>query len=371
VVLSKPWSSHVKDPYHVLAIPRAADERKIKEAYRRLARKHHPDVNPGDKGAEERFKDVQIAYDLLSDPKKREAYDRFGAAAFQPGGGDGASGFGWDPSAPGTPSFDEIFGAGSLDDILASLFGGRGHRPDERQPSTPHGTLELTLDEALHGTEREVRYEHRADCPTCAGRGTDPAGKSSACAACKGTGRNQMKRGSLRLSTRCSACGGSGKSVGPPCPACAGRRVVERETTVRVRVPAGVEDGATLRIPGRAGAPPLLLQVRIAADPRFERHDRDLHVDLPISLAEAALGAEVPVPTPAGEARIRIPPGTPSGRKFRLAGRGLPDARRGNGDVLAIVRIVPPPTLSTEEKQVLEEFDRLSRFNPRRAETPS
>ncbi len=365
----------MKDPYQVLGVPRDADDKRIKEEYRRLARKHHPDVNPGDKAAEERFKDIQAAYDLLSDAKKRQAFDQFGSAAFESGGGArgpsdaGGAGFGF-------PSFEDIFGAGSLNDILSGLFGGRGRGGPGPAPAPERGediqaVLEVAFEDAMRGTERELTLPGRIPCATCHGSGADPNAARGPCPECKGTGQKTLAKGSLRFGTTCSACGGTGQRRSP-CPTCGGQGFRSEPRQVRVRIPAGVEDGALLRVPNQGlgasgGAGDLYLRVQVLPHPVFRREGADLHVELPVSLTEAALGAELEVPTLDGAVRIRVPEGTPSGRRIRLAGKGVAPARGGGGDLYVAIRIVPPPAPSGEERELLEKLARASTFNPRTA----
>jgi len=359
--------AQVKDPYQVLEIERSATDKAIKEAYRKLARKYHPDVNPGDAKAEERFKDIQSAYDLLTDPKRRSTWDQFGAAAFDGSGAAPPRG------GSGIPSFDEIFGFGG--DLFSHIFGGGGRGgasvPDPRErPRDVEGTMTISLEDAYRGAEREVRYAREVACSGCAGAGTTGTGGGGPCRMCGGTGQTATARGALRVATACQTCRGTGGAPGPPCRTCHGGGRTSVTESIRVRIPAGVEDGGRLRIAGRGtrsghAVGDLYLRVRIRPHAQFVRDGDDLLVRLPVTITEASLGADVDVPTLDGPARVRVPAGTPSGRKIRLSGRGMARRRGGQGDLYAEIRIVPPPKPTDEERELLERLAKIGTFDPR------
>jgi DnaJ-class molecular chaperone len=328
-----------RDYYEVLGVGRSADDKEIKRAFRRLARKYHPDVNPGDKGAEQKFKEISEAYEVLRDPKKREQYDRFGRAGdFWRRAGTGAPGGPTWQTTTG-PDFD-FSGYGNLDDILEELLIGRGPTVTRRRRGQDvSAEIALTLEEAYRGGFRQVSIPVPQACPSCQGAGL--------------TGEGQA----------CVTCGGRGRS--------------EQVKRLEVRIPAGVQTGSKIRVAGQ-GMPggggergDLYLIPRISPHRVFERRGDDLHCELPVTYSEAALGAEVEVQTLNGRVRAQLPPGTSSGRRLRLGGKGMPRMRGGgNGDLYARVRIVVPKDLTGEEKELIRRLGELRRDNPR-ANLPS
>ncbi|MCP3978351.1 MAG: molecular chaperone DnaJ [bacterium] len=348
-----------KDYYEILGVSKSADAKEIKSAYRRLARKHHPDVNKGDSQAEEKFKDVAEAFAVLSDDEKRARYDRGGHAAFGPG---------FDPFA-GVDFGDLDFGFGGIN--LGDLFGfgSRGARgPRRTKGSDLKMQLDVSFEDAVRGTTVDLKIPRTVSCRVCGGSGSAAGASRSACRDCGGSGQLAQSRGVLQLGRPCPRCRGTGQEPGPPCTACAGAGQERAEQRVKVRIPAGVDDRATLRLAGKGdagahGGPPgdLFVQLAVQRHPQFERNGRDIVCQVPIGLARAALGGTIDVPTLDGSASIQVPAGTPSGQKFRLKGKGVPgDGRRPDGNLYAVIQIRPPKKLDARSRELLEELDRLN-----------
>jgi len=372
-----------EDYYKVLGIKRDAKPEEIKKAYRRLARKYHPDVNPGDKAAEERFKQMSEAFDVLSDPKKRTVYDRFGEYSDNLANA-AASGAG--PYTRGTPfdfsGFDwgttttSSGGGTSFRDIFADLFGGKAEREPPR-PQPQRGAdiempLALTFEEAITGLTTNLTVNRSEQCSRCNGAG-DTGGPVMVCSTCKGSGQVQRTGGRLRFSQECPDCGGTGKRRAP-CSLCKGKGTVPKTETVKVRIPAGVDTGSRVRIPakgegGRLGAPPgdLYIITNVGRHKYFTRKGDNIYVTVPITVPEAALGAKIEVPTVTGKAQLRIPPGTQSGQKFRLRRRGAPSLRdpSAHGDQFVEVQVVLPKVISEETKELLRRYGQMNVENPR------
>ena len=377
-----------EDFYKILGVKKDAKPDEIKKAYRRLARKYHPDVNPGDKGAEDRFKQMSEAFDVLSDPKKRKVYDRFGqysdnlANAAEAGAGAtyprGApfdfSGFDWGAATGGAGT---TTGGGSFRDIFADLFsGGRAEREPPR-PQPQRGAdiempLSLSFEEAINGLTTNITVNRSEQCSRCHGAG-DTGGLIVTCSTCKGTGQVQRTGGRLRFSQECPDCGGSGKRR-PPCSLCKGKGVLPKTENVKVRIPAGVDTGSRVRIPGkgeggRLGAPAgdLYIITNVGRHQYFTRKGDNIYVTVPITVPEAALGAKIEVPTVNGKAQLRIAPGTQSGQKFRLRGRGAPSLRDPNarGDQFVEVHVTLPKVISEETKELLRKYSQMNDENPR------
>jgi molecular chaperone DnaJ len=374
-----------EDYYKILGIKRDAKQEEIKKAYRRLARKYHPDVNPGDKSAEERFKQMSEAFDVLSDPKKRTVYDRFGEysdhLANAAAGGAGSpyprgapfdfSGFDW-----GTASTSPGGAGTSFRDIFADLFGGKTEREPPR-PQPQRGVdiempLSLTFEEAITGLTTNITVNRSEQCSRCNGAG-DTGGPVMLCPSCKGSGQVQRAGGRLRFSQECTDCGGTGKRRAA-CSLCKGKGTVPKTETVKVRIPAGVDTGSRVRIPakgegGRLGAPPgdLFIITNVGRHQYFTRKGDNVYVTVPITVPEAALGAKIEVPTVQGKAQLRIPPGTQSGQKFRLRRRGAPSLRDANthGDQFVEVQVVLPKVISEETKELLRRYGQMNSENPR------
>ncbi|MBD0373591.1 MAG: molecular chaperone DnaJ [Pyrinomonadaceae bacterium] len=379
-----------EDYYQLLGVKRDAKPEEIKKAYRRMARKYHPDVNPGDKSAEERFKKITEAHDVLSDPKKRKVYDRFGQysdnladaaarGATPGGGGRTAPGFDFEGFDWGSASSSSGGGGGtSFRDIFADLFGGGGKA--EREPPRPQPQkgadiempLALSFEEAVRGMTTNITVNRSEQCSRCNGAG-DTGGAPVVCSTCNGTGQVQRAGGRLRFSQECPDCGGSGRRR-PPCSLCKGKGVMPKTETVKVRIPAGVDTGSRVRIPGkgeggRMGAPPgdLFIITNVGRHKHFTRKGDNIYVTVPLTVPEAALGAKIEVPTVEGKAQLRIPPGTQSGQKFRLRERGVPSLRNPQlkGDQFVEVQVTLPEVISEETKDLLRRYAQINTENPR------
>ncbi len=352
-----------RDYYEVLGVGREATENDLKKAYRQLARKYHPDVNPGNKEAEERFKEINEAYEVLSDPEKRARYDQFGHAGTDPGGfgqGDFQGGFGGFGDI-----FEMFFGGG---------FGGTQRGP--RKGADLQLDLDISFEEAAFGVERDVQVTRQEECPACQGSGAEPGTHPSRCPACHGTGQIKVTQatplGRFQTVRTCSQCHGSGKVINTPCKECRGRGAVRRERKIHVRVPAGVDTGSRLRIsgegePGTLGGPPgdLYVDISVRPHPLFRRRDFDVLSDHSVSFTQAALGAELQVPTLDGHVKVKIPEGTQSGTSFRLKNKGIPRLRGyGRGDHHVRIMVITPTNLSERQKELLRELERsLSQEN--------
>ncbi|HVL89508.1 MAG TPA: molecular chaperone DnaJ [Actinomycetota bacterium] len=344
-----------KDFYEILGVAENASAEDIKRAYRKLARKHHPDRNPGDKAAEETMKKISEANDVLSDPKKRSEYDQMRRMA--------RSGFGGVPGGGGGNANFNVGDLGDLGGIFGDLFGGgRRRRGPARGPDLETGAR-ITFDQAMAGETVAVRVQRDTPCDTCGGSGAAPGTAPSACRSCGGSGMVGENQGLFSFQRPCGACGGAGRVIDTPCPACAGDGSVRRNDEVKVRIPAGIADGARIRARGRGGAGPrggqpgdLFVVVRVAPHPVFGRSGADLTLDVPVGYAEAALGGEIKIPTLEGPVTLKIPAGTQPGRTFRVKGRGAPKPKGGRGDLLATVRVVVPENLSDDERALLEQL---------------
>ncbi|MFQ5839910.1 MAG: molecular chaperone DnaJ [Candidatus Methylomirabilales bacterium] len=365
-----------RDYYEVLEVPRGASEKEIKRAYRRLARKYHPDVNLGGKAAETRFKEITEAYEVLGDPAKRRQYDRFGHAVFsqaEAGPREGRSG-GFDFT-----TFDFGIGGGGtrdLGDLFSDLLGGPG-RHSERGPlrgSDIYYTIDLDFEAAVRGLSTQILIQKQGACDGCSGTGAAKGHPPQTCPECGGTGQRRMSRGLLNLGSPCGRCQGSGEVITDPCRVCGGRGTSLRTERIQVRIPSGVDNGSRIRFagrgePGRRGGPPgdLYVVTRIRPHRIFERKGDNIYCVLPITVTEAALGAKVEVPTVDGSATMVIPPGTSSGRVFRLRGKGVPHLKGpGRGDQYVTVKIVVPAHLDGRSQELLRELGRLNPTDPRR-----
>ncbi len=343
-----------RDYYEVLGVPRNASQEEIKRAFRRLARQYHPDVNKSP-DAEERFKEINEAYAVLSDPEKRAAYDRFGHA--------GVNGMG------GMPDFTAMDFADLFEELFGFGFGRRGpRRPAPRRGRDIHLKVTLTFEEAAFGVEKTVEVTRQEICSVCGGTGAAPGTQPVRCSTCGGTGRVRQTRqtffGTLVQETVCPTCGGTGETVTTPCPECRGRGRVRRTVRRVVPIPAGVDTGTQIRLAGEGdagehGGPPgdLYLEVKVKPHPYFRRKGDDVILQISVNMAQAALGAEVQVPTLDGEATLSIPPGTQPGQVFRLPGKGIPHLRRnGRGDQIVVVDVEIPTRLNARQRELLEEL---------------
>jgi len=358
-----------KDYYKALGVSESASEKEIQRAYRRLARQLHPDTHPDDPGAEERFKEVSAAYDVLGDAGKRKEYDelrRVGPMAGAAGNGGGYGGF-----------RAEDFGADfDLGDLFGSeVFTGRA-RPGRSRPVRGRdleAELHLDFAEAVHGLTTEVHLTSESPCPTCSGTGAEPGTSPVMCSACGGRGQVTETQGVFAIAQTCRRCGGRGHVVEQPCPRCQGSGVVHKPRQVKVRVPAGVDHGQLIRLagrgePGRNGGPAgdLFVIVRVGSHPLFGRDGANLTLQLPVTYPEAVLGAEVKVPTLDGApVTVRIPPGTPSGRTLRVKRHGVPRPRGGRGDLLVTVEVAVPSSVDGEEREAVAALARAMTGDPR------
>jgi molecular chaperone DnaJ len=346
-----------RDYYEVLGLAKGASTDEIKKAYRKLAMKHHPDRNPGDKEAEAKFKEAAEAYEVLSDDAKRGRYDQYGHAGVE---GMGHAGQGFSSMEDIFAAFGDVFGGGSIFD---QFFGGGG-RGDRNQGASLKLGLEITFREAMFGCTKTIDLKRNEDCETCAGSGAKPGTKATACRLCGGSGIVRQGQGFFVVQTTCPQCHGAGKTVADPCPACRGAGAVPKKVTIKVRIPAGIEDGSRLRVtgegePGRQGGSrgDLYVYVTVKADPFFERHENDVVCKVPIGYAQAALGAEIDVPTLDGSAKLKIPAGTQPNEILRMRGQGVPTGRGQNrGDQLVVVQVTVPKRTSTRQHELLKEL---------------
>ncbi len=353
-----------RDYYEVLGIQKGASEDEIKKAYKKLARKYHPDMNPGDKEAEEKFKEVNEANEVLSDPEKKARYDQFGFAGVDPNYGAGAGG----------GAYGGGFDFGDLGDIFGSFFGGGFGGGQRRNPNAPQrgesirASVSVSFTEAAFGCEKSVTLERSEQCPTCKGNGCAPGTTPEICPDCHGTGTVQTRRqtpmGVFASNGPCRKCGGTGRLIHQPCPNCRGTGAVRKRKTIKVNIPAGIDHGQTisLRGQGNAGknggpAGDLLITVMVQPHELFHRDGVDVFCEAPITFAQAVLGAELEIPTIDGKVKYSIPEGTQTGTVFRLKGKGIPVLNgRGRGDQYVTVTIETPRNLNKEQKEALRRF---------------
>jgi molecular chaperone DnaJ len=356
-----------RDYYEVLGVARDADEATITKAFRRLAMKHHPDRNPGDKAAEEKFKECKEAYEVLCDANRRAAYDRFGhegvhGAAGSPFGQGGPAGFG---------GFAEAFG-----DIFGDIFGGAAGRGRDGvfRGADLRYNLEITLEQAARGAETKIRIPATEECVACGGSGAKPGTDKKSCPTCHGHGQVRMQQGFFSIQQTCPRCHGSGKIISHPCSECDGAGRIRTQKTLSVKIPSGVDEGDRIRLagegePGMNGGPAgdLYVQLHIKPHPVFQRDHDHLHCEMPVGFATAALGGEIEIPTLEGTAKIKIPPETQSGKVFRLKGKGVKGVRsHSHGDLHCHVVIETPVNLTEKQKDLLREFESISQKHPDR-----
>jgi molecular chaperone DnaJ len=374
-----------EDYYKTLGVSRSAAAEEIRKAYRRLARKHHPDLNPGDKAAEERFKKVQGAYDVLSDPKKREAYDQYGFDSPQ----SGFPGAGTHPGRQQGPNMDfggfdfsDFAGAhregpdagGGFRDLFGQFFGkgGRQERPSapEKGADLEYG-LNIDFWQAIRGTQVKLQIARQEVCASCGGKGTS-GGQTTICPECNGSGQVMQQAGAMRFNLTCQTCGGKGQ-LRNVCSACRGEGRISRTETVEVRIPPGAQTGSRLRIPakgnaGTMGAPPgdLYITTHVASHPFFHREADNIEIRVPITVTEAGLGTKIEVPTIDGRALLKIPQGTQNGQKFRMREKGVFNSRKNNrGDQIVEVQIMAPKVHDERTKEILRELAQLNPEDPR------
>ncbi|HEY3105886.1 MAG TPA: molecular chaperone DnaJ [Gaiellaceae bacterium] len=363
----------MRDLYEILGVSKSASQDEIKKAYRKLARKYHPDKNPGDKEAEESFKEVQGAYDVLSDPEKRTQYDQVGPRLFSGAGGPGGGNFQWSGN---------IGDLGDLSDLFGGIFegfggGGRTASARARQRGQRGRDIEvainLSFEDSLKGVTTKIPVELETACSECKGTGAEPGTTPTICPECRGRGVVSESQGLFALSTPCPRCGGNGTVIEQPCKKCKGSGRERRTKRYTVKIPAGVKDGTQIRLKGKgeagySGGPPgdLIVTTRVTPSPLFQRKGADLVIDVPVTYAEAALGATVEIPTPEGRISLKVPAGSQDGKLLKVKGRGAPKLNGGGkGDLLARVRVTVPKKLTKAERDALENLQKVSRENPR------
>ena len=352
-----------RDYYEVLGVQKGASEDELKKAYRKLAKENHPDLHPGDKNCEARFKEINEAYEVLSDPDKRAKYDQFGHAAFDPNQGFGGGGFGGFGDFSGFGGFGDIFG-----DIFGFGGGGGKNSNAPRKGDNLRANLNIKFEEAAFGVKKDVTVTRIEQCPDCKGSGCAAGTTAEVCPDCKGSGQVKTTQrtpfGMMQSNVQCSKCKGRGKIIHSPCPTCRGIGSIRRQHKVNINVPAGIDDGQTisLRGQGNAGlnggpAGDLLVTILVQPHARFEREGTSILLEQEISFAKAALGAEIEVPTLDGKVKLTIPEGTQTGTMFRLKGKGVPYLRStGRGDQFVTVRVVVPKGLNSNQKEALKAF---------------
>ncbi|HET6514263.1 MAG TPA: molecular chaperone DnaJ [Thermodesulfovibrionales bacterium] len=346
----------MKDYYTLLGVSKNATEAELKKAFRGLALKYHPDRNPGNKESEEKFKEINEAYSVLSDPEKRTHYDRYGGTAEAPGagyGGFGGAGFG--------DIFEDIFG-----DFFGTFSGQRRQRPS--RGSDLRYDLDITLEESAFGTEKNIEIPRWETCSACSGTGSRPEKPPVTCPNCKGSGHVRFQQGFFSVSKTCGSCQGTGKIITDPCTSCKGEGKVRKVRTISVRIPPGVDSGSRLRMsgegePGTRGGPPgdLYIMIDIRDHPTFVRKGNDVYYEMHITFPQAVLGAEVEVPTLDGATSLKVPPGTHPGKAFHIKGKGIPKlGGHGKGDEIVVVNIEVPKHITPRQRELLEEFAQIS-----------
>ena len=361
----------MKDLYEILGVKKGASQDEIKKAYRKLARKYHPDTNPGDQEAEERFKEVQGAYDVLSDPEKRKEYDQVGSRIFSGAGGPRGGNFQWSGN---------LGDLGDLSDLFGGIFGGgsgaasaRSRRSRGERGRDVEAQVNVSFEDSLKGLTTKIPVELETSCSACNGTGAEPGTSPKICPECRGRGVVSESQGLFALSQPCPRCGGNGTVIEQPCRKCSGSGRERRTKRYTVKIPAGVKDGTKIRLKGKgeagySGGPSgdLIVVTKVTPSPLFKRRGADLVIEVPVTYAEAALGADVEIPTPEGRISLKVPPGSEDGKLLRVKGRGAPKLNGGGkGDLLARVRLAVPKKLTKAEREALENLQKVSRENPR------
>ncbi len=370
-----------RDLYGELGVKRTATADEIKKAYRKLARKYHPDVNPGNREAEERFKRISFAHDVLSDADKRKNYDEFGEEGLAAGfDADRAREFKRAQESGGFAGFGGTGGAGagggarysSFEDIFGDIFGGgRGGAPAAEQGADVETTLEIDLLDAVRGTTATVALTKPTECAVC--HGTGGQGPGITCPECRGRGQIKVGGGPMSFGRRCERCHGTGRIPSEPCPACQGRGITEKLEKLNVKIPAGVGDGSRIRLAGkggagRGGAPPgdLYIVTKVRPHPRLERRDQDLYLQVPVTIGEAMHGASIEVPTPDGSVKLKVPAGSQSGSKLRLRGKGVPAMKGGTrGDLYVVLQVHVPPDGDERTRDAVQALEASYQGSPR------
>jgi len=363
-----------RDYYEVLGISRTGSDNEIKSAYRKLAMKYHPDRNPGDKAAEDRFKEAAEAYAILADPEKRSLYDRFGHAGVSSAAGAGA---GFDPTV--FTGFEDILGG--LGDIFGfgDIFGGSRRRGGPQRGADLRYDLEISFEEAAHGTETTIQIPRQETCETCTGSGAAPGTSPSVCSMCRGQGQIRRQQGFFTVATTCPQCRGTGRTISKPCQTCRGAGRVNKERKITVKIPAGIATGQQLRLQGEgesgaAGGPSghLYVVIHVQEHEFFRRDGTNLFCEIPVNFPTVVLGGDVQVPTLDGSETVKIPDGTSTGTTLRLRGKGLPDVNgRGRGDLFVTVQVRTPKKLTREQRHLLEQLSKMlpkEEFEPRARE---
>ncbi len=363
-----------RDYYEVLGVERSADEKALKSAFRKLAKQYHPDANPDDATAEAKFKEAAEAYEVLKDPQRRSAYDQFGHAAFEGGGGPGGpGGFGPDFNSSMSDIFEDLFG----EFMGGQRRGGGGRRGGAARGADLRYNMEISLTEAYAGKSAQIRVPSAITCDTCDGSGAKPGTSPSTCSTCNGAGAVRSSSGFFTVERTCPSCQGRGQTITDPCTACSGQGRVTKERTLSVNIPAGVEDGTRIRLAGEGeagvrGGPSGDLYIFLSIKPHefFQRDGADLYCRVPISMATAALGGDIEVPTIDGKkARVAIPEGTQTGKQFRLKAKGMPVLRTTQrGDMYIQASVETPVNLSRKQRELLKEFDAQARDNSPQSE---
>ncbi|MBI5641299.1 MAG: molecular chaperone DnaJ [Nitrospirae bacterium] len=354
----------VKDYYEILGVDKNASQEDIKKSFRKLARKYHPDLNPGDKNAEQKFKELSEAYEVLGDDKKRSDYDKYGRST---------------PFDSGGPGFDyraytsgDRFDYGGFGDVFSDLFG-QGTRFDSADLKGPDLILglELTLEEAFSGITRPISFNREIVCRDCKGTGAETYQQ---CDKCRGTGKVSSSKGFFKMSQHCNACGGSGITITKACKSCGGRGKTLHSETIKVKIPAGADTGSRVRVRGMGGAGQgkgsagdLQIEIMVKEHPVFKRKGENINVEVPVTFGEAALGAKIEVPTVDGTAAMVLPPGTQSGQKFKLSGKGFPSTKTGHrGDQLVTIKVAVPKNITEKARSAIQEIETLYRESPRK-----
>ncbi len=366
-------STTKRDYYEILGITKGASETEVKKAFRKLARKFHPDVNPGDKAAEQKFKEINEAYEVLSDPKKKQQYDQFGHAAFDQGFGQGAGpGQGFEGFAGGT----EFFGSRGFEDIFGNIFGDRRPRGPSKGEDLTYA-VEVDLEDAIFGKTMQVDLKRDVTCATCGGSGAQPGTSRRTCPTCKGSGRVSRGGGFMQIAQPCPTCHGEGSINPNPCLICGGQGVLPKSERINVKIPPGVDNGSKVRMaglggPGEKGGPAgdVYIVTKVRPHPHFERRGDNLYSEAPVTVKEAALGEKIEIPTVDGMVSLSLPAGVQTGQQLKLRGKGVPHFGGGGvGDHYVTIRVVTPTGLSERGKELLGELDRLHPSNPRSAIT--
>jgi molecular chaperone DnaJ len=365
----------MSDYYKILGVSKKASLADIKKAYRKLARTYHPDLNPGDKVSEKKFKEITEAYEVLKDPEKRKQYDMFGRVGgnYRGSGRSGSPFDGFDFNTSGSHSFGDIF------ETIFGGGGGPGTTGQNRRKPEPGEDLRYSINlsfvDAAQGIETPIQMVRKEPCAVCSGKGIDPSASKITCPRCRGIGKVQKQTGFMKFSSPCGSCGGSGTIPGKNCNACGGEGRVDNVNKIRARIPAGVDNDSTVKLGGKGNAGrfggstgDLIITINVSGHKFYKRSGSNLEIQLPVTYLEAALGGKVEVPTLEGTTLLKIPPGTASGQKLRLKGKGIIHPKtKSKGDMIVEIKIVPPPTTDLEVRKLLKKIEKKAPYNPREA----